>query len=124
MKTIVRSVVFIFAAVLAMPLAYAQSASLEEIVVTARKRDELLVNTPVSLKVFTEDDIISAGIEIPEDFIRLTPNVTLVQTQNAGNSFINIRGISQARNSEMSAAVLVDGVLMSNPAQFNQQLAF
>jgi iron complex outermembrane receptor protein len=122
MKTVVRSVVFVFAAVLAMPLAYAQSANLEEIVVTARKRDELLVDIPVSAKAFTEDDIVSAGIEIPEDFIRLTPNVTLVQTQNAGNSFINIRGISQARNSEMSAAVLVDGVLLSNPVQFNQQL--
>ena len=122
MKTIVRSVVFVLAVVLAVPLAFAQSATLEEIVVTARKRDELLVNTPVSLKAFTESDIVSAGIQTPHDFVRLTPNVTLVQTQNAGNSFINIRGISQARNSEMSAAVLVDGVLMSNPVQFNQQL--
>jgi iron complex outermembrane receptor protein len=30
--------------------------------------------------------------------------------------------VSQARNSEMSVAVLVDGVLMPNPAQFTQQL--
>src|SRR5690606_9519742 len=37
-------------------------------------------------------------------------------------SFITIRGISQARNSEPSVAVLIDGVLMSNPAQFTQEL--
>ncbi|MGE0623588.1 MAG: TonB-dependent receptor [Pseudomonadales bacterium] len=96
---------------------------IEEIVVTtARKREEALEDTPASITVFGADDIQSAGIETPHDFIALTPNVTLVQTQNAGNSFINIRGVSQARNSEMSAAVLVDDVLMSNPAQFNQQL--
>jgi len=48
--------------------------------------------------------------------------VTLVQTQNAGNSFVTARGISQNRNTEMSVAVLMDGVLMVNPAQFNQEL--
>ncbi len=102
--------------------ALAQTQVIEEVVVTARKRAESLEDVPVSAKAFTADEIESAGISTPEDFIQLTPNVTLVQTQNAGNSFINIRGVSQARNSEMSAAVLVDGVLMANPAQFNQQL--
>ncbi|HEY5647610.1 MAG TPA: TonB-dependent receptor, partial [Pseudomonadales bacterium] len=96
---------------------------IEEIVVTtARKREEALEDTPASINVFSAEEIRSAGIETPHDFIALTPNVTLVQTQNAGNSFINIRGVSQARNSEMSAAVLVDDVLMTNPSQFNQQL--
>ncbi len=48
--------------------------------------------------------------------------MTLVETQNAGNSFVIVRGISQARNSEPSVAVLVDGVLETNPAEFNQEL--
>lgn len=109
------------AAPVAAPLTFAQAA-LEEVVVSARKRAETLEDAPVSVRAFTESEIRSAGIETPQDFINLTPNVTLVQTQNAGNSFLNIRGVSQARNSELSAAVLVDGVLLSNPAQFNQQL--
>ena len=95
---------------------------IEDVVVTARKRDESLSEAPVSVKAFTEGEISSAGINTAEDFINLTPNVTLVQTQNAGNSFLTFRGISQARNSEMSAAVLIDGVLMSNPTQLNQAL--
>jgi outer membrane receptor protein involved in Fe transport len=33
-----------------------------------------------------------------------------------------VRGISQARNSEPSVAVLIDGVLQANPSQFNQEL--
>ena len=48
--------------------------------------------------------------------------MTMVQTQNQGTSFIIVRGISQARNSEPSVAVLIDGVLMANPSQFNQEL--
>jgi iron complex outermembrane receptor protein len=103
----------------------AQSAgegAIEEIVVTSRKRDELYVDVPVTVTVFTESEIEAAGIETPADFIALTPNVTLVQVQNAGNSFVTARGISQNRNTEMSVAVLMDGVLMVNPAQFNQEL--
>ena len=52
----------------------------------------------------------------------MVPNMTLVETQNVGNSFVTIRGISQARNSEPSVAVLVDGVLETNPYEFNQEL--
>jgi iron complex outermembrane recepter protein len=99
-----------------------QSEQLEEIVVTARMRAESYVETPAAIKAFTAAEIDSAGITKPHDFIALTPNVTIVQTQNPGNSFITIRGVSQARNSDMPVAVVVDGVLMTNPAQFNQEL--
>ena len=91
--------------------AYAQN-SLEEIVVTARRRAESFQDVPVTITVFSEADIRNAGIERPQDFVSLTPNVTLVETQNQGNAFITIRGISQARNSEPSVAVLVDLTLL------------
>jgi len=105
----------------AMP-APAQSTDLDEIVVTARKRDESFRDVPITVSVFTEQAIQSAGIQKPADFIAMVPNMTLVQTQNAGNAFVVVRGISQARNSEPSVAVLVDGVLETNPAEFNQEL--
>jgi len=106
---------------LAAAVAQAQD-QLEEIIVTARLRSESYTETPASIKAFTATEIESAGIQTPHDFIALTPNMTVVQTQNPGNSFITIRGVSQARNSDMPVAVVVDGVLMSNPAQFNQEL--
>ena len=106
---------------LAASMALAQEP-LEEIIVTARMRAESYTETPAAIKAFTATEIESAGIDKPHDFIALTPSVTIVQTQNPGNSFITIRGVSQARNSDMPVAVVVDGVLMSNPAQFNQQL--
>ncbi len=117
----VAAPVFLALSPLAASVALAQD-QLEEIIVTARLRAEAYVETPAAIKAFPAAEIDSAGIEKVHDFIALTPNMTVVQTQNPGNSFITIRGVSQARNSDMPVAVVVDGVLMSNPAQFNQEL--
>src|SRR6187431_420585 len=94
----------------------------ETVSVTARRRDESSLDVPVAINAFTAADIKAAGIDRPQDFIALTPNMSLVQTQNQGTSFVTVRGISQARNSEPSVAVLIDGVQMANPSQFNQEL--
>jgi iron complex outermembrane recepter protein len=96
--------------------------AIEEVIVTARKRDESFTDVPGTINVFTAQTISDAGIEKPADFISLVPNMTLVETQNAGNAFVVVRGVSQARNSEASVAVLVDGVLETNPAEFNKEL--
>jgi iron complex outermembrane receptor protein len=129
MYTMRRGILSASAAALAIVL-YAQSvwaqsqtpAPLEEVLVTARKREESVQNVPITEDVFSAQAIQSAGIETPRDFVALVPNMTLVEVQNVGNSFITIRGISQARNSEPSVAVLVDGVLETNPYEFDQEL--
>ncbi len=100
----------------------AEAADSDEIVVTARQRSESLQEVPAQVTAFNAAAIEARGIERPADFIASVPNVTFVETQNAGTSFLVIRGISQARNSEPSAAIVVDGVPMTQPAQFNQAL--
>jgi iron complex outermembrane receptor protein len=102
----------------------AQAAEPEDegIIVTALRRDESLQDTPAAVTAFNAEAIENAGIERPADFIALTSNVNLIETQNAGNAFVIIRGITQNRNSEPSVAVIVDGVQQVNPAQFNQDL--
>src|SRR5690606_12745820 len=92
------------------------------ILVTGLRRTDELQDTPAAITAFTSEAIENARIVKPADFVNLTPNVNLVETQNAGNAFIIIRGITQARNSEPSVAVVVDGVQQVNPAQFNQDL--
>jgi len=98
------------------------AGQLQEVVVTARRRQESLVNVPAAVTAFTAQQIQQAGIESPRDFIQLTPNVTFVETQNIGTAFVIARGIAQARNSEPSMAVVVDGVQQANPSQFDQDL--
>ena len=105
---------------IAMPV-YAAGA-LEEVTVTARKRVETLEDVPVTVKLFDAEEIESANISRPHDFIALTPNATIVQTQANGVSFIVVRGISQARNTEPSVAIVVDGVQVTNPGEINQEL--
>ena len=95
---------------------------LAEIIVTARGRAEQLKDVPISDTAFTEQQIEDAHIREVGDFINLTPNVTIVQAQNAGFSAITIRGITQVRNSESPVAVVVDGVQQVNSAQFTQEL--
>lgn len=102
----------------------AQAEAVEDpgILVTGLRRSETLQDTPAAVTAFDSQAIQNAGIERPADFIALTPNVNLVETQNAGNAFVIIRGITQNRNSEPSVAVIVDGVQQVNAAQFNQDL--
>ena len=95
---------------------------IEEIIVTARGRDESLQEVPVTVSAFTARQITDAGIERPGDFIALTPNVTMVEAQNAGTSFITIRSIAQVRNNEAPVAVAIDGMLQTSPNQFTRQL--
>ena len=128
-NTLVSTTALTAATLAAAPLAAQEApAEAEEaaedqgIVVTGLRRSETLQDTPAAVTAFDAQAISNAGIERPADFIALTPNVNLVETQNAGNAFVIIRGITQNRNSEPSVAVIVDGVQQVNPAQFNQEL--
>jgi len=63
---------------LAVPVgAIAQDAGLgiEEIVVTARKREENLTDVPVSISVFSADLIAEAGITSQDDLFLATPGL-------------------------------------------------
>ncbi|MEM9530365.1 MAG: TonB-dependent receptor [Pseudomonadota bacterium] len=100
----------------------AQNDNLEEIVVTARRREESVLDAPVAVNVFSGRDVIDAGIERVEDFIQFTPNVTLATSQGIGTSFLTIRGLTQVRNGEAPVATLVDGVLQFSGIQFRQEI--
>ena len=113
------------ASLLAVPpvLQAAETGQLEEIVVTARQREERIEDVPVSITAFTASEIRSAGIERPQDFIALTTGVSQVQTAEAGDMQVNIRGINTGRDSETNFALVIDGVLQTNPQALNQELS-
>ncbi|MDC1110484.1 TonB-dependent receptor [Gammaproteobacteria bacterium] len=96
--------------------------TLEEVVVSARKVDESIQDVPIAMSVFTSSDIEDAGIERPEDFIALTPNVVMANTVNVGDTLVTIRGLTSTRDAESNFAFVVDGVLQTNPNAFNREL--
>lgn len=91
------------------------------IVVTARRQSESLEDVPASVTVFGAEALEKTGVQRADDFIQLTPGVTIVTgTAEAGDTQINIRGINGARDAESSVALVVDGILKTNTAQLNQ----
>lgn len=96
--------------------------TIEEVVVSARKRAENLQEVPIAVTAFTEAQIESAGIQRPADFISLMPNVTMVDSANVGDTQVSIRGIVSTRDAESTFAYVVDGVLVTNPNGFNEEL--
>ncbi len=99
---------------------YAQAGG-DEIIVTARRKAESLQDVPGSITAITQANLEKAGVQRVEDFIGLTPGVTLVNAAEAGDTQVNIRGINGARDAENSFAFIIDGVLYTNPAAFNRE---
>ena len=125
MKTPIKTIA-LTVAVLLVPFATTSAqdgaVAIEEVVVTARKRDESLQEVPIAITAFTEATIERAGIERPADFVSLMPNVTIVDTANVGDTQVSIRGIVSTRDAESTFAYVVDGVLSTNPNSFNEEL--
>lgn len=105
--------------------AYAQEeepVTFEEIIVIGRGREEVLTEVPISEAVFSAGAIEDARISRVDDFIGLTPGITISNAQDSGTNFITIRGMSQTRNGEPPVAVVIDGVLQTNSRSFDQAL--
>ena len=117
----------VLAAVLAVPasltLVSNDAYALEELIVTARQREEALSDVPASITAFREQEIERIGVQRAEDFISLTPGVTLTNTAEVGDTQLNIRGINGARDGETNFGFIIDGVLYTNPSAFNREFS-
>ncbi|MEN9931531.1 MAG: hypothetical protein RIS17_104 [Pseudomonadota bacterium] len=92
-----------------------------EILVTARRSSERLIDVPATVSVITADTLAATGTFRAQEMLQLTPGVTIVSgTAEAGDTQINIRGLNGARDAESSVALVVDGILKTNTAQLNQ----
>lgn len=74
------------------PFALAQGGILEEVIVTARKREEPIQEVPVSVTAFTGNQLRDAGITNLKDLGYQTPGLQIDQSSSAQ---IWIRGIGQ-----------------------------
>ena len=97
---------------------------LEEVVVTARQREESLQDVPDSITAFTADMIASAGIDDLNDFMNMTPNLFFKQGFRAGSLGITMRGISTGQNGWAPVTLVVDGVPTATVEGFNQGTLF
>lgn len=83
--------------------------SLDEVTVTAQKRDESLQDVPISISYFSEEQLENAGIEDTADLVEHIPNVYMKYAEPENT--IIIRGVTSFHSSLYSpASVYVDDV--------------
>ena len=107
---------------LAMPLTFILNANsqsvgmLEEVVVTAQKREENLQNTPIAITAVTESTIDDLDIANVVDLAGLAPNVHIINTpSNNTSATIAMRGgttINPAITWEPTVGMYLDGVYL------------
>jgi outer membrane receptor protein involved in Fe transport len=95
----------------------AQSAVLEEVIVTAQKREQSLQDVPISVHAVSGSSIQNQGIDRLEDLSATLPNITVSQTATSDQLFI--RGIGSGGNTgfEQSVGTFIDGVYFGRDVQ-------
>ena len=103
-----------------------KSVQIEEVVVTARKRDESLQEVPVAVTAVSGEEMAASNIATIADLARIAPS--LDQREGRKQGAFSIRGVGQVRINEVQAdpgvAVYMDGVFLArNDSQLVDVLA-
>ena len=102
--------------------AMAQTAALEEVIVTAQKRDQSSQDVPIAITAVSSADIERVGASELKDLQFSTPNLT-VTGNNPNQQSYGLRGVSdKGRNAgyDQRIGVYVDGVWVGKSAASNQ----
>jgi len=91
------------------------ATSLQEIVVTAEKRDSTVQATPISITAVTGDDLVSKGITNVEDLAAAVPGVSM-RTAGPGQTEFEMRGLTSAGGSAATVGFYIDETPLSASA--------
>ena len=96
----------------------AEGRRVEEIVVHARKREELLENTPVSVTALSEEMLKAANVTRLDQIQELVPNLSIFRTLSGQTASIVIRGVGNFPfiYYDQGVGLYVDGVYLSRNA--------
>lgn len=103
-----------------------ESGGLEEIVVTAQKREQNMQSVPVSVTALGSEAIENNRIADFSDLTRAAPSMTITQTTSSPNNSIILRGIGTFAFSigvEPSVAVIIDDMPVVQQAQAFDNMA-
>ena len=98
-----------------------ERAGVEEIVITATKREANLQDVPIAVSAFTGDDLLSKGVTTVDEIEEVSPTIQINTSNGAsGNSTIRIRGVGTTGNNpglEAAVGTFIDGVYRSRSGQ-------
>ena len=94
----------------------AGGGALQEVIVTARKREENLLDVPVSIDVFTKKDLQNLAITGFDDYAQKVPAISFIST-GPGTQLFVCRGVSDGSNpnyaNTSSTGFLMDDMSLS-----------
>lgn len=88
----------------------AATRTLDQVIVTARKRQENLVTVPLSVSVVTGADLDRLGVQRLDEALQGEPGVNVTPTPVGDLLFVRGIGSGQNQGFEMSVGTFVDGV--------------
>jgi iron complex outermembrane receptor protein len=77
---------------------------LDEIIVTAQKREQNLQDVPIAITAFNAEQIENLGLRTSTELASMTPGVTLTRSSGGLHNMFNIRGVAQQDFSDMAEA--------------------
>lgn len=100
------------------------SQVLEEVLVTARKRQENLQEVPMAISALTAKDIAEAGLVRLQDIAQLVPNMSYMEPNSNKFTNITLRGISSGGGlgNDPAVGVYIDEVYIGRDSGFNGDL--
>ena len=91
----------------------AQTAQVDDVIVTAERRESPLQRTPLSVSVAAQPLLAGAGVVDIKDLAVVTPGLLVASTSNQTYTTARIRGVGTVGDNpglESSVGVVVDGV--------------
>jgi len=121
-RTLIARSVAALAATLVLSDAGAQESprQLEEVIVTAQKREQALMDVPLSVQAITAEDIATRGTSDYSDLLQIIPSASFVSASAPGFETIQMRGIASGTTGDATVAYYVDDVAFGIP---NLQIA-
>ena len=93
-----------------------KSDQLEEIVVTAQKRESTVQNTPISITALTGQDLQDRGITTDiASIVQSVPGVSM-RTSGPGQTELEIRGMTSSGGNSSTVGFYLDDIPMTAPA--------
>lgn len=87
------------------PAAHATIAQPEEIIVTARRTEEVIQNVPISMTVFNQDMLNERNVTNGADLVAYTPSLSVNNRFGSDQATFAIRGFTQELRTTASVAV-------------------
>jgi iron complex outermembrane receptor protein len=99
------------------------ASSVEDVVVTARKREESLSDVPIAVTAVTSESLVRQNVLQVRDVAQMAPGLNIT-TDSPARAFISMRGVGVTiiNTVQPGVGIFIDGIYQPNTAYLNSPL--